>query len=116
MMGPASPQETDIVKTTPLRPVSLALFVLIAVVAVAAAPAQRPSKSAPPAIADDADFATFVKSATTRSDFSSPLVDHLPEKAGVPTPKDVLGYHVGTEKKLTYWADQQKWYRALEKA
>ena len=34
----------------------------------------------------------------------------------MPTPKDVLGYHVGAEKKLTYWADQQKWYRALEKA
>jgi hypothetical protein len=40
----------------------------------------------------------------------------LPKKTGVPTPKDVLGYHVGAEKKLTYWADQQKWYRALEKA
>ena len=34
----------------------------------------------------------------------------------MPTPKEVLGYHVGAEKKLTYWADQQKWYRALEKA
>ena len=39
-----------------------------------------------------------------------------PAKAGVPTPKDVLGYHVGTEKKLTYVADQQKYFRALEKA
>ena len=67
-------------------------------------------------LADDADFAAFVKGATTKPEFSSPLVDHLPRKAGVPTPKDVLGYHVGTEKKLTYWADQQKWYRALEKA
>ena len=28
----------------------------------------------------------------------------------------MLGYHVGTEKKLTYWADQQQWFRALEKA
>ncbi len=65
---------------------------------------------------DDADFAAFVKSATTKPEFSSPLVDHLPKKAGVPAPKDVLGYHVGAEKKLTYWADQQKWYRALEKA
>src|SRR6185503_5216380 len=50
------------------------------------------------------------------AEFSSPLIDHLPKKTGVPTPKDVLGYHVGAEKKLTYWADQQKWYRALEKA
>ena len=106
--------------TTSLRPHLLASFVLLAVAAVAAAPAQNAQKSgstrATQAVADDADFATFVKSATTRADFSSPLIDHLPKKAGVPTPKEILGYHIGTEKKLTYWADQQKWYRALEKA
>jgi hypothetical protein len=76
--------------------------------------AQRVRPAAP--LAEDADFAQFVKAATTRPEFSSPLVNHLPRKAGVPTPKDVLGYHVGAEKKLTYWADQQKWYRALERA
>src|SRR5918993_1338225 len=71
----------------------------------------------PAAAADvDADFAEFVKKATTRPEFLSPLVDHLPKKAGVPTPKDILGYHIGTEKKLTYVADQQKYFRALEKA
>src|SRR5436190_16697281 len=64
----------------------------------------------------DEDFAGFVKKATTKPEFSSPLIDHLPRKAGVPTPKDVLGYQIGAEKKLTYWADQQKWYRALERA
>ena len=58
----------------------------------------------------------FVKKATTKPEFLSPLVDHLPKKAGVPTPKDVLGYHIGTEKKLTYVADQQRYFRALEKA
>ena len=79
--------------------------------------AQRaPKAPATVAAVDDADFARFVKGATTKPEFSSPLIDHLPKKAGVPTPKDVLGYHVGAEKKLTYWADQQKWYRALEKA
>ena len=57
-----------------------------------------------------------MKKATTKPEFLSPLVDHLPTKAGVPTPKDILGYHVGAEKKLTYWADQQTWFRALEKA
>ena len=65
---------------------------------------------------DDADFADFVRKATTKPEFLSPLVDHLPKKAGVPTPKDVLGYHIGTEKKLTYVADQQKYFKALEKA
>ena len=65
---------------------------------------------------DDADFAEFVKKATTKPEFLSPLVDHLPKKAGVPSPKDILGYHIGTEKKLTYVADQQRYFRALEKA
>jgi hypothetical protein len=69
-----------------------------------------------PATTEDADFAEFVKKATTKPEFLSPLVDHLPKKPGVPTPKDILGYHIGTEKKLTYVADQQRYFRALEKA
>lgn len=64
----------------------------------------------------DQDFARLVKEWTTKPEFLSPLVDHLPRKAGVPTTKDVLGYYVGEPRKLTYWADQGKWYRALEKA
>ena len=85
-------------------------------VAVVAAPLAQSVKNAPPPVADDADFAAFVKKATTKPEFLSPLVDHLPKKAGVPSPKDVLGYHIGTEKKLTYVADQQRYFRALEKA
>src|SRR5689334_5358656 len=73
-------------------------------------------KPAPSAVQDDVDFAAFVKKATTKPEFLSPLVDHLPKKSGVPTPKDVLGYHIGTEKKLTYVADQQRYFAALEKA
>jgi hypothetical protein len=64
----------------------------------------------------DPDFAAFVKRATTRPEFLSPLVDHLPRRAGVPTPKEILGYHIGTEKKLTYTADQFRFFRTLEKA
>jgi hypothetical protein len=94
------------------------LVVVSALALVVAHPSAQ--RTAPPsasvAVADDAEFAAWVKSATTRPEFSSPLVDHLPKKAGVPTPRDVLGYQVGAEKKLTYWVDQQKWYRALEKA
>ena len=58
----------------------------------------------------------LVKEWTTKPEFLSPLVDHLPKKAGVPTPKDILGYHIGEPKKLTYTADQQRFFRALEKA
>lgn len=64
----------------------------------------------------DPEFASLVKEWTTKPEFLSPLVDHLPRKAGVPTPKDILGYHVGSPKKLTYTADQQRFFRALEKA
>jgi hypothetical protein len=90
---------------------AVALFLSSAVPTVTHA-----QKSAPRGAVDDGDFAEFVKKATTKPEFLSPVVDHLPKKAGVPTPKDVLGYHIGTEKKLTYVADQQRYFRALEKA
>jgi hypothetical protein len=65
---------------------------------------------------NDEDFAKSVKEWTTRPEFTSPLVDHLPKVAGMPTPKDVLGHHVGEPKKLTYYADMLKYYRALAAA
>ena len=49
-------------------------------------------------------------------EFMSPLVDHLPKAAGVPSPKDVLGYYIGTPKKLTHVADINRYYRALAAA
>src|SRR5437867_1699537 len=64
-------------------------------------------------VGDDPEFARLVKEWTTRPEFSSPLVDHLPKLAGVPSPKDVLGHHIGEPKKLTYYADILAYYRAL---
>jgi hypothetical protein len=64
--------------------------------------------------AQDADFATTIKAWTTRPEFLTPLVDHLPLAPGVPTPKDVLGYHVGAPGKLTSTAEALRYYRALE--
>src|SRR6188768_4392082 len=61
----------------------------------------------------DEDFAKSVKEWTTQPYFTSPLVDHLPKVPGVPSPKDVLGYHIGAPAKLTYYADIVKYYRAL---
>jgi hypothetical protein len=61
----------------------------------------------------DPDFANSVKQWTTRPEFLSPLVDHLP-KSNIPTPKDILGYYVGAPKKLTHVADLYRYYRALE--
>src|SRR5438445_4618312 len=65
---------------------------------------------------EDEDFARAVKEWTTRPEFSSPLVDHLPKVAGLPSPKDVLCHHIGEPKKLTYYADILEYYRALAAA
>ncbi|MEO8028819.1 MAG: M14 family zinc carboxypeptidase, partial [Bryobacteraceae bacterium] len=61
----------------------------------------------------DDEFARLVKEWTTKPEFMSPLVDHLPKGGAVPSPKDVLGHHVGEPKKLTYYGDLLKYYRAL---
>src|ERR1044071_7608678 len=65
---------------------------------------------------DDPEFARLVKEWTTPPEFISPLVDHLPKVAGIPSPKDILGHHIGEPKKLTYYADILKYYRALAAA
>ena len=57
-----------------------------------------------------------MKEWTTQPYFISPLVDHLPMVKGIPTPKAVLGYHIGAPYKLTYYADILKYYRALAAA
>jgi Zinc carboxypeptidase len=61
----------------------------------------------------DEDFARSVKEWTTRPEFISPLVDHLPKVEGAPSPKDVLGYHIGTPKKLTRTTEIYNYYREL---
>jgi hypothetical protein len=62
------------------------------------------------------EYARLVKEWTTKPEFMSPLVDHLPVKSGVPQPKDVLGYYIGMPKKLTSVGEQQRYFRALEQA
>src|SRR5512137_1661735 len=64
-----------------------------------------PSKLAAAKTGNDEEFARLVREWTTKPEFLSPLVDHLPKAAGVPSPRDVLGYHVGQPKKLTYYND-----------
>ena len=64
----------------------------------------------------DEEYAKLIKEWTTRPEFMSPLVDHLPKVPGVPSPKDVLGYYVGAPKKLTRMADLGRYYRALAAA
>lgn len=61
----------------------------------------------------DPVFAEHVKAWTTKPEFSSPLVDHLPASGAVPSPRDVLGHDVGEPKKLDYYEDILKYYKAL---
>jgi len=72
-----------------------------------------PFAAAQPAQPMDPDFAKSVREWTTKPEFLTPLVDHLPRVAGMPSPKDVLGYHVGQPKTLTYTKDLYRYYRAL---
>ncbi len=90
---------------------------IVAVFAAIAAPAQQMvTETRDPAQAQDAEFARLVSEWTTAPNFISPLVDHLPKVDGIPSPKDVLGHHIGAPAKLTYYADILKYYRALAAA
>ena len=62
------------------------------------------------------EFAKLVKEWTTRPEFMTPVVDHLPKVAGIPSPKDVLGYYIGAPKKLTNTEGLARYYRALAAA
>jgi hypothetical protein len=85
--------------------------------AVVSVPAQQMvTETFDPAQPQDPDFAKSVKEWTTQPYFISPLVDHLPLVKGIPSPKAVLGYHIGAPYKLTYYADILKYYRALAAA
>src|SRR6266496_6472851 len=64
----------------------------------------------------DPEYARLVKEWTTRPEFMSPLVDHLPKVSGIPSPKDVLGYYIGAPKKLTRVGNLGRYYRALAAA
>lgn len=80
-----------------------------------ATPAAQPAAPRAPETQPQ-EFARLVREWTTGPEFMSPLVDHLPMAPGVPTPKDILGHHVGAPKILTRTGEALKYYRALEAA
>ena len=75
-------------------------------------PAARAQRAQPM----DEDFAARIREWTTKPEFLSPLVDHLPVADGIPSPKDVLGHHAGAPRDLTYYATLLGYYRALAAA
>jgi hypothetical protein len=79
-------------------------------------PAQQITETRDALQKQDEEFARLYKEWTGDPKFGSPLVDHLPVADGIPTPKTILGYHIGAPRKLTYYADILKYYRALAAA
>jgi hypothetical protein len=112
----AFPEEPHYMPPPAIRRWALVLSLALVLAAVTMPAQQMVTETRDPGQAQDEDFATSVKEWTTQPYFISPLVDHLPKVAGVPSPKDVLGYHIGAPAKLTYYADILKYYRALEAA
>jgi Zinc carboxypeptidase len=112
----AFPEEPHHMLPPATRRWALVLSLALVLAAVAMPAQQMVIETRDPGQAQDEDFAKSVKEWTTQPHFISPLVDHLPKVAGVPSPKDVLGYHIGAPAKLTYYADILKYYRALETA
>jgi len=64
----------------------------------------------------DPDFAATVKSWTTRPEFMSPLVDHLPLSSTIPSPKKVFGDHIGVPNHLHSQEEINGYYRRLAAA
>jgi hypothetical protein len=95
-----------------MRTKSFLLPLVLAFTAALPALAQFPAPAQSTQLMDT-DFAAQIKEWTTRPEFLSPLVDHLPKSSTVPSPKDVLGYNIGAPKKLTYYADVLRYYNAL---
>jgi hypothetical protein len=98
------------------RRVSFIIGAALLVAGISMPAQQMVTETRDPAQTQDEDFAKAVREWTTQPYFISPLVDHLPRVAGVPSPKDVLGYHIGAPAKLTYYADALRYYRALAAA
>ncbi len=77
---------------------------------------QMATETRDPRQEQDVEFSKRYQEWTGETHFGSPLVDHLPVVHGVPSPRDVLGYDIGAPRKLTYYADMLRYYRALAKA
>ena len=61
------------------------------------------------------EYTDSILANTTDKQFLTDIVDHLPASDKVPSPEKILGYPVGTPKKLTYTKDQHRYYRELAK-
>lgn len=101
----------------PAAPSARLLCALTATVLATPLAAQVPATPyRDPAQQQDTSFARIYREWLPNQRLGSPLVDHLPIVPGIPTPREVLGYHIGAPRTLTYYADQLRYYRALAAA
>ena len=63
----------------------------------------------------DVESARLIAEYTTDPQFLTEWVDHIPESATVPSPRDYLGYVIGTPGELTHPNEILGYYRQLEK-
>ncbi|HJT98824.1 MAG TPA: M14 family zinc carboxypeptidase, partial [Rhodanobacteraceae bacterium] len=82
----------------------------------AAAAGGAASYARDPAQAIDEAYTAKIRAYTTDPAFNTPLTDYLPAAAGVPTPRETLGYIAGAPDHLPYSADVYRYFRDLEKA
>ena len=104
----------------PAGPFRIATLALLSVILLLSAPTvgaqEVVSETRDPGQTMDEDFAESYARWISEVRYGSPLVDHLPAVPGIPTPKDVLGHHIGAPKTLTYYEDILRYYRALAEA
>lgn len=93
-----------------MRTVVLAATAL-ALLQPAGASAAQPSATSGQAM--DRVFAENVARWTTRKEFTSPLVDHLPVSSAVPSPREVLGHDIGVPRVLDDSAALLGYFRDL---
>jgi hypothetical protein len=90
-----------------LPAIRLALAAFFGPLIVSNAAAQAADQAMDPA------FAAHAKAWTTKPEFISPLVDHLPLSTTVPSPAQILGHDIGAPRVLDHYADILAYYRAL---
>jgi hypothetical protein len=78
------------------------------------APAEFPRTRGPDTL--DVDYAREIAAHTTDPQFLTEWVDHLPASRKVPTPKQFLGYSIGTPGQLTQPERINAYFRALSQA
>ena len=89
--------------------------VLFAAVVACSALAQEEAESRRGPDALDVESTRLIAEYTTDPQFLTEWVDHVPESATVPSPRDYLGYVIGTPGELTHPNEILGYYRELEK-